>query len=242
MESSLAAVSYTHLYGTADSTGTTGATGSTTTISNSYVSGGTVSGVSNVGGLVGQNSVGMSGPTGSGSHGGPGGSGGAATISNTYASNGNVSSSGALNIGGLVGNNAYGGSVSASFWNTTVAGAGVSTGIGYDPSAYGGAIGMTDVDMKIMANFNSATPANGNINPGWDIANTGGAGKIWRIYEGSTTPLLTSFLKPLTVTANDATKTYDANTFSGGNGVSYSVAGAGSSVFEMCIRDRGNGA
>ena len=87
-------------------------------------------------------------------------------------------------VGGLVGSN-YGGpgSVSASFWNTTVA-AGVSTGIGYDPSAYGGAIGMSDADMKVMANFNSATVANGNIKPGWNITNTGGSTTaVWRIYE-----------------------------------------------------------
>jgi len=61
---------------------------------------------------------------------------------------------------------------------------------------------------------------------GWDIANTGGAGKVWRIYEGSTTPLLTSFLTPLTVTANNITKTYDGLAYSGGNGVTYSNVGA----------------
>jgi hypothetical protein len=36
--------------------------------------------------------------------------------------------------------------------------------------------------------------------------------------------LLTSFLKPLTITASNAVKTYDASAYTGGNGVTYSVA------------------
>ena len=51
----------------------------------------------------------------------------------------------------------------------------------------------------------------------WDFAN------VWTITEGITNPLLRSFLTPLTITANDATKTYDGQGFSGGNGVTYSI-------------------
>jgi len=54
--------------------------------------------------------------------------------------------------------------------------------------------------MKKMATFSDA---------GWDIANTGGAGTVWRIYEGYTYPLLNSFLKPLTITADNVVKIYD---------------------------------
>lgn len=44
---------------------------------------------------------------------------------------------------------------------------------------------------------------------GFDFANH------WRIYEGFSTPLLKTFLKPLTVTVNDIDKPYDANPFIG---------------------------
>jgi hypothetical protein len=47
---------------------------------------------------------------------------------------------------------------------------------------------------------------------GWSIANTGGSGDVWRIYEGHTYPLLVSFLTPLTLTdAPDTTVTYNAS-------------------------------
>jgi len=205
-------------------------------ITNSFVSNGSVSGGSSayvwyMGGLVGQNAGSISntyasGDTVSGSGSSFGGLVGYNTstgsIATSYASNGVV---GAGTIGGLVGNNAYGGTVSATFWNTTAA-TGVSFGIGNDAAAYGGTnIGATGLDsagMITMSNFTAA---------GWDIANVGGAGSVWRIYEGYTAPLLTSFLTPLTVTADNATMIYDGNPFSGGNGVSYSVAGAGTSVF-----------
>ena len=58
---------------------------------------------------------------------------------------------------------------------------------------------------------------------GFNIANTAGAGAVWRIYEGYTTPWLTFFLIPITVTANNDSKTYDGALYSGGNGVTYST-------------------
>jgi hypothetical protein len=142
------------------------------TISNTYASGGTVSGDHDVGGLVGYN-------TGS--------------IDKSYASNAVVSVG---NAGGLVGNNAMTGSVSASFWNTTVAGAGVSYGIGFDYPGSGSNIGATGLDsagMMTMSNFTNA---------GWDIADTNGAGTIWRIYDGVTMPLLSSFITETVQTSN----------------------------------------
>lgn len=131
------------------------------TISNTYTSNGTVSGNNSVGGLAGSN-------TGS--------------ISNSYASNGVVGSS---SVGGLVGNN--GGTVTASFWNTTVAG--VAAGVGTGTTA--GVIGMNDINMRTMTNFNSATVANGGVNPGWNISNT--LGTTWTIVDGVTMPLLSVF-------------------------------------------------
>jgi len=107
-------------------------------------------------------------------------------------------------IGGLVGSNYS--TVSNSFWNTTTSGRLTSAG----------GLGLATADMQTQANFTSATAANGNVNPVWDFANT------WVIYEGFTNPLLRSFMTPLTVTANNATKTYDGLAYSGANGVTYS--------------------
>jgi len=192
-------------------------------ISSSYVSGGSVTGTGNteVGGLVGYNSGSItdtyaSGSTVSGnsSVGGlVGNNAYGGTISNSYASNGVVGSG---YVGGLVGGNDGGpGSVSNSFWDTTVAGVSV-VGIGYDPAAYGGATGLTSTGMMTMSNFT-----------GWSIARTGGAGMAWRIYEGHTAPLLTSFLTPLTLTgAPDITVTYNGAPQSGGTTATGGVLGA----------------
>ena len=184
-------------------------------ITNTYTSGSTVSGSGNVGGLAGQNS---------------------GAITNTYASGGIVN--GASTVGGLAGANLN--RINTSYSTNAVAAGGGGL-IGWDEMGYinnsywdiqtsgratssGKEKGLTTAQMMTMANFNSATPANGNVNPGWSIANTGGAGKVWRIYEGQAYPLLASFLTPLTVTASAATKTYDGLAYSGGSGVAYSAA------------------
>ena len=155
-------------------------------ISNSYVSSGSVSASSRAGGLVGYN---------------------IGSISNSYASNG-IIGTGYIAAAGLVGRND--GSITDSFWDTDVSGFLVASGAGFGTET--NATGLITAQMRQMASFTN-----------WDIADTGGAGAIWRIYEGQTTPLLTSFLSPLTITAAGATKTYDAIAYSGGNGVTYSV-------------------
>ena len=156
------------------------------TISNDYVSGGTVSGNSSVGGLVGYNSD---------------------TISNSYVSGGTVI--GGSYIGGLVGYNS--GSVSNNFWDTGLKSGNLTNGIGYDAAASGGsdigAVGLDIAGMMTMSNFTNA---------GWNIASTGDAGTIWRIYEGYTTPLLTSFLKPLTIAADPVSTVYTGTAYGGG--------------------------
>lgn len=123
------------------------------------------------------------------------------SVSNSYAT-GSVSGTG-NSVGGLVGGDHLSGTSSTSsrgtstnsFWNTTTSGQATSAG----------GTGMTSAQMQQQINFNS-----------WDFANT------WIVYNGSTSPLLQSFMTPLTVTANNATKTYDGLTYSGGNGVTYS--------------------
>ena len=172
------------------------------TITNSYHSVGLVSGKTNVGGLVGGNYTGgiisntynTGAVTVTGSYGGglvgrtSGGS-----ISNTY-STGAVSGAGTYK-GGLLG--WYGGgTISNSYWDKETSG--IST------AGYG--TGKTTAEMMTAATFTS-----------WDIAKTGSAGKVWRIYEGHTAPLLTSFLTPLTLTgASDVTTTYTGAPQSGG--------------------------
>ncbi len=219
-----------------------GLPGTAASISNSFVTGGTITGGGgDIGGLVGLNIKGLQG---GGAYGGVGGD---ALISDSYVSGSSVSGSTSANLGGLVGrnnsvigtsytsigtlsgggnmgavvgSNDMGGSVTGTFWDNTILGAGV-TGIGFDYNTFGptdvGAAPLDAVGMTTMSNFTNA---------GWSIANTGGAGMTWRIYEGHTGPLLTSFLTQTTVTANDATKVYDGIAYSGDNGYSTSVAGA----------------
>ncbi len=159
--------------------GLVGYNSSLDTIINSYASGNTVLGITDVGGLVGYN-------TGS--------------IDKSYASN-SVSVGVEGVIGGVVGRNFSSGSVSGNFWDKTIT-SGAVNGIGYDDLTQGGsdlgAVGMSTTNMQTLANFTSATAANGNVNPAWDIASVGGTGTVWSINEGQTAPLLTSFLTPPT--------------------------------------------
>jgi hypothetical protein len=178
------------------------------TISNSYATGTVNSTGSAVGGLAGRNNGTVSNSYASGAVNSTATTVGgligynASTISNSYASG---AVSGSSSVGGLAGFN--NGTVTASFWDTTTSGKATSAG----------GVGMTTANMQTQANFTSATAANGNVNPAWDMANT------WTVYGGHTSPLLRSFMTALTVTANNATKTYNGLTYSGGNGVTYST-------------------
>ena len=189
------------------------ATGS---VSNSYSTAG-VSGTGTVGGLVGSNAAGTisnSYATGSVSatSGIIGGLAGAnsGTISTSYAA-GSVTGS-AFEAGGLIGVNS--GTALNSFWNDTVNTVGVGTGNAT------GSTGLTTPGMMTLSNFTAA---------GWGISNTGNSGAVWRIYDGSTAPLLLDFLTPLTVTSSPIIKNYDDIVVAGLSGPTYSVAGAASS-------------
>ncbi|BBI99979.1 hypothetical protein FGKAn22_16720 [Ferrigenium kumadai] len=218
-------------------------------ISYSYADGGTVNGSNNsVGGLVGSspgtidysyaNVRVTGGNTGAGGLKGTG----SGNVSNSYATG---SVMGFFNVGGLVGQQGAPGTISNCYSTGAVDGlptgglvGGLTGGAG---GAGGGAVnanvvnsywdtqtsrvasslggtGLTTAQMQSMASFS-----------GWSIANSGGSTAVWRIYEGATYPLLKSFLTPLTVTANSTGKTYDGLAYSGSNGASYSVAGAGTS-------------
>jgi filamentous hemagglutinin family protein len=193
----------------------------TGSVSNSYATG-NVNGTSSLGGLMGSttgsvsNSYATGNVSGTSSLGGLAGSGTTGAISNSYAT-GNVTGtssvggllgsstgpvidsyatgavSGTTSVGGLMGSSS--GPVTDSYWNINTSGQTTSPG----------GTGLTSVQMQQQGNFHL-----------WDFANT------WTIYNGLTNPLLRSFMTPLAVTANHATKTYDGLAYSGGNGVIYS--------------------
>ncbi|MBU0688227.1 MAG: filamentous hemagglutinin N-terminal domain-containing protein [Gammaproteobacteria bacterium] len=197
-------------------------------ISGSFVSGVSVSGTWSVGGLVGWNlgsiatsyvaggTVSGSGSSSSGLVGSAGGLVGynEGSIDQSYVSSGVVTAAGVA--GGLVGYNTGTASVSNSYWDTSTTAQALAIGTDAGAGANVTSVsGLTTTQMHTMSSYS-----------GWSIANTGGAGMTWRIYEGNTGPLLTSFLTQTTVTANNATKTYDGIAYSGDNGYATSVAGA----------------
>jgi filamentous hemagglutinin family protein len=207
-----------HLYGTLANTYATGSVSGTLetgglagvsesgTISNSYATG-NVTGLEQAGGLVGASTGTISNSYATGNVSGFSYVGGLTGLSlgpieNTYAT-GRVS--GSATVGGLVGDDR--GGVANSFWDTTTSAQMTSSG----------GLGMTTAHMRTQANFDSATAANGNVDPAWDFSN------VWTIYDTHTTPLLRSFMTPLTVTANNDSKPYDGTAYSGGNGVTYST-------------------
>jgi filamentous hemagglutinin family protein len=191
-------------------------------ISESYATGNVTGSADHFGGLVGYNSAGISQSYATGSVSGTGIEAGGlvglntGSIANSYASGlttgaslvgglvgsntsrGTIANSYALGgvagsdrVGGLVGGNA--GVVSASFWDT--ANTGVSDG----------GTGLSDPQMMQLASF-----AGWNSDPN-TIADTGGSGALWRIYEGHSAPLLTAFLTVYTLSdAPDATVVYNA--------------------------------
>jgi filamentous hemagglutinin family protein len=180
--------------------GTGGLVGSSTSgaIIKSYATG-SVNGAAGTGGLIGSNTSGaisdsyatgnVNGGTGAGV-GGLIGSNTSGTVTNTYAAGG-VSGTGA-SVGALLGSS-NAGVVTDSYWDKTTS---------LVQSSAGGGIGMTSAQMMIQANFVSATTANSPDNPSWDFAG------IWMMYEGLTDPLLSGFMTPLTVTANNTSRIY----------------------------------
>ena len=178
------------------------------TITNSYATGNVIGSGNYVGGLVGYNNIynpgysfgSITNSYATGSVTGGDQCGGLVgynygTITNSYAT-GNVIGSGNY-VGGLVGYNDNG-TITNSFWNTTTSGQATSSG---------GGTGKTSAEMMQLSTFSSWNTASPHT-----IANTGGSGSVWRIYEGHTSPLLTSFLTPLTLAdAPDVTTTYNGN-------------------------------
>jgi filamentous hemagglutinin family protein len=173
-------------------------------ISNSY-STASVIGYASTGGLVGYQSDSASSITNSyatGSVNGTNSIGGLVginygNITNSYATG---TMTGIGQVGALVGE-FVGGNVTASFWK-----AGATPGFGYTNGGTSDGItrGLTNAEFKSTATFTSAS---------WNASNSGGDGKVWRIYEGNTGPLLRSFMAGLSLT--DTTLTYNGSTQAG---------------------------
>lgn len=189
-------------------------------VNQSYATGAVTAAWSVAGGLVGNNNagsyIGNSYSTGSVTSlydsGGLVGENYAATIVNSYAT-GLVwgASTPSAHLGGLVGRNLHiSSSITNSYWNTETTGMAIGVGV----SEYPGwsATGLTTAQMKQQSSFT-----------GFDFSN------IWRIYEGQTYPLLRALLKPLTITADNVTKTYDATSV-GLTNVTYSDSAASGSA------------
>uniref|UniRef100_UPI0031FE86C2 beta strand repeat-containing protein n=1 Tax=Azotosporobacter soli TaxID=3055040 RepID=UPI0031FE86C2 len=91
--------------------------------------------------------------------------------------------------------------ISNSFWNTTTGGAN-----GFGTGSAGGAVGKTNAEMQTASTF-----------AGWDQS-------IWKFYDGSSSPILRSFLKQtVVITAKNNTMIYNGSLYDDSNGVDYST-------------------
>ncbi|WP_010341504.1 MBG domain-containing protein [Xanthomonas sacchari] len=167
------------------------------TIANTYASG-DATGTAYVGGLVGVNYNN--------------------TVRNSYAT-GNVSGTGA--VGGLVGSNSNG-SIVASFFATDIGGNPRNVGL----NTAGNSVGTIDA-ISGGRSWSALNTLSTFTDAGWAIDDRGGTGLTWRLYEHMGTPLLRSFLTPLTISGSVSglDKTYDGNGVSG-TLASYTVGSA----------------
>ncbi|MGE1153881.1 filamentous hemagglutinin N-terminal domain-containing protein, partial [Pseudomonas kitaguniensis] len=115
-------------------------------------------------------------------------------------------------VGGLIGQHS-GNPIADSYYATTdSSGAGINNASNYSSLGFG----KTRSELATLTTFQN-----------WDIDATGGSGRAWRIYEGQTTPLLRSFLKPVSATVHNNGRVYDGNTTAiTGNGFTLSESSA----------------
>jgi len=154
------------------------------------------------------------------------------TATDVYSTGTVTAGANGLNIAAFVGTDNYGNTFTHSFWDSSTAGQSTGSHVtevfNYStytnsngaPSNLGS--GMTTAQMMLGANFTSATTANGNVNPAWDVTND------WIVYDGESMPLLRAFMTPLTISVSP-TKTYDGTL--AGNVVSYSTTPDSSLLF-----------
>ncbi len=186
--------SISNVYATGDVTaardkagGLLGSLAKTSTLENAFASG-DVSGSTRVGGLIGSarstsvitNAYAVGNATATTGHVGAliGETKQQASVTNTYATG--LVTAGTGDDGGLIGNHGSSIAVTNSFYNTETTG----------QSDTGKGTGLTTAEMQSLSTFTGA---------GWDIDGDYGTGSVWRIYDGNTTPLLRSFLTPLSL-------------------------------------------
>ena len=195
--------------------GSTGSNGASASITKSYATGAVTSTGNYAGGLVGLNAGGQGGAGEDvfypGELGGTGGTGGVASVTDSFSS-GVVSGSGFTGI--LIGSNSTGSQGSTGYMGEQTATPGAG-GLGGQATQLDNN-NLDTTAMKALANFSN-----------WSIANTGASGAIWRIYEGNTAPLLTSFMTSLTLTdAPDSAVTYNGNIQNGATSAQTGILGA----------------
>ena len=203
------------------------------TITNAYATG-TVSGITSVGGLVGDNDTSgvissayaTGAVSGTGNVGGLTGWNSNGTISNAYAT-GAVSGSG--NVGGLVGNNS-GGTISHGYWDTQTSGQ--SIGIGADDNnQIGNVTGNTTAQLQgvLPSSFDSSVWGTGSgLFPYflWQYPTTPQAVSGIAYNNASVTPLASTASGAVTVSALvDGTSL--GNTTTGANGYYYILVAPG---------------
>ncbi len=101
-----------------------------------------------------------------------------------------------------------------NYWNSEVA---------PNIAATGNGLGTRNVGLSSAQSLQLGSYAN------WSglIDAQGNTGTVWRIYEGQSAPLLRVFMKPITVSADTVTRTYDATAFTTG---SYSLSDPAASL------------
>lgn len=135
------------------------------------------------------------------------------TIDKSYSTARNTSAFQAQFYGALVGQN--GGTVTASFAASTDA---QGLPVSVSPLAMIFSNGGTVDSLSGLKTYQELTQLSTFTNAGWDIDTVGGTGSVWRMYEGSATPLLRSLLKQVTVSLAD--KVYDGQLSGGASYVS----------------------
>ncbi|HSI46692.1 MAG TPA: YDG domain-containing protein [Ideonella sp.] len=171
------------------------------------------------GGLVGSNTGVLSNVYASGTVSGAYNVGGlvgsnSGSIASAYAA-GDVG--GYTQTGGLVGRNAGQGQVGSSFWLKGKAGTGIANN---QASVDSLTRGLSDAEARSTATYTAA---------GWSLDDVGGSGTAWRLYEGSTMPLLRSFLTPVSVSFTATGKVYDGQAAMGTIG-SYTLSDPGATL------------
>ncbi|WP_339520388.1 YDG domain-containing protein [Pseudomonas proteolytica] len=120
------------------------------------------------------------------------------SLSNNFVSGRVTASSGNGFAGGIMGSN-FGNTVSSgNFWDTNATGQLYAEGEWMVLPTQAG--GLTTTQIQTLSTFSNA---------GWDLD------KTWVVYNGSSGPLLRSFMTQLNVVAGDVTKTYDGTAFGG---------------------------